>query len=663
MRWPLASAWAIAVTSATALAGVAVLWSRAPDPPSVGQAIVEGGTAVAMVVAGVLIARRRPRNAVGAVLALLGAAATIDLVAAVWAAAASAGDVGGAGWAVALLQGTWVLFFLALAWLALLFPDGRPPSPRWRAPVAVAPVAVVLILAGGLLAPETFDAPYAAVAHPVATLPAPTAGALRLVGLLLLLGTLVLAAAAIAVRARRATGVERLQMKWLAVAAPLVPLAVAAALIEALVTGDVGVVGAVALWLCILALPAAVSVAMLRHGLYDVDRLISRTLAWALLTILLAALFAAVALTVALGVGGRSAVGTGVAALAIAAAFGPLRRRLQRALDRRFDRDAFHAVASVEAFTRELRDGRAEPDGIEEVLRRALGDPGLRLFVWLPDGETHVDMAGASHPALEAGDGRSRTVVRRGEQAVAVVEHDARLDARPRLVADVLRAAALPLEVARLGGEVRRRLAEVRESRIRIVRAGYEERRRLERDLHDGAQQGLVALGMKLRRLQRRLAGADPDAGAALDEAVDELGRTVVELREIARGLRPGALDGGLRPALDELARRTPIAMRVDAPVDLVSDEVQIAAYYVACEAVANAVKHAGANRIVVQAHREDGALRVSVADDGVGGAVSVAGGGLAGLADRVAAHGGSLQLESPPGAGTRVEVVLPCAS
>ncbi len=663
MRWPLASAWAIAVTLATALAGVAVLWSRAPDPPSVGQAIVEGGTAVAMVVAGVLIARRRPRNAVGAVLALLGAAAAIDLVAAVWAAAASAGDVGGAGWAVAPLQGTWVLFFLALAWLALLFPDGRPPSPRWRAPVAVAPVAVLLILAGGLLAPETFDAPYAAVAHPVATLPAPTAGAFRLVGLLLLLGTLVLAAAAIAVRARRATGVERMQMKWLAVAAPLVPLAVAAALIEAVVTGDVGVVGAVALWLCILALPAAVSVAMLRHGLYDVDRLISRTLAWALLTILLAALFAAVALTVALGVGGRSAVGTGVAALAIAAAFGPLRRRLQRALDRRFDRDAFHAVASVEAFTRELRDGRAEPDGIEEVLRRALGDPGLRLFVWLPDGETHVDMAGASHPAFEAGDGRSLTVVRRGEQAVAVVQHDARLDARPRLVADVLRAAALPLEVARLGGEVRRRLAEVRESRIRIVRAGYEERRRLERDLHDGAQQGLVALGMKLRRLQRRLAGADPDAGAALDDAVDEIGRTVTGLREIARGLRPGALDGGLRPALEELARRTPIAMRVDAPVDLVSDEVQIAAYYVACEAVANAVKHAGANRIVVQAHREDGGLRVSVADDGVGGAVSVAGGGLAGLADRVAAHGGSLQLESPPGAGTRVEVVLPCAS
>jgi signal transduction histidine kinase len=230
-------------------------------------------------------------------------------------------------------------------------------------------------------------------------------------------------------------------------------------------------------------------------------------------------------------------------------------------------------------------------------------------------------------------------------------------------VADVLRAAALPLEVARLGGEVRRRLAEVRESRIRIVRAGYDERRRLERDLHDGAQQRLVALGMRLRRLQRRLGGADPDAGAALDGAVEEIGRTVADLREIARGLRPGALDDGLRPALDELARRTPLAMRVEAPVDGLPDDVQVAAFYVACEAVTNAVKHAGASRIDVRVHRENGDLRVSVADDGVGGAASVPGGGLAGLADRVAAHGGSLQLESAPGAGTRLEVILPCAS
>jgi signal transduction histidine kinase len=227
----------------------------------------------------------------------------------------------------------------------------------------------------------------------------------------------------------------------------------------------------------------------------------------------------------------------------------------------------------------------------------------------------------------------------------------------------VLRAAALPLEVARLGGEVRRRLAEVRESRIRIVRAGYEERRRLERNLHDGAQQRLVALGMTLRRLQRRLVGADPDAGAALDGAVDEISRTVVELREIARGLRPGALDGGLGTALDDLARRTPLAMRVEAPTGPLPDDVQVAAFYVACEAVANAVKHASASRIDVLVHREDDGLRVSVTDDGVGGAASVAGGGLAGLADRVAAHGGSLRLESPRGEGTRLEVVLPCAS
>jgi signal transduction histidine kinase len=663
VRWPLAAAWACAATSTAALAAAAIIWSRAPDPPSAGQALLEGGTAVAVVVAGLLIARRRPGNPVGAVLALLGTAAGIDLAATVWAAAASAGRVGGAGWAVTLLQGTWVLFFLAMAWLALLFPDGRPPAPRWRMPVVLAPVAAMLIWLAHLLSPDPFEAPYSAVPHPVAGVSGSAADALRWAGVGLLLTSLVLAAAAMAVRARRARGVERQQMKWLAVVAPLLPLAIAAALVESLVTGDIGAVGAVALFACVIALPAAVSVAMLRHGLYDVDRLISRTLAWGLLTILLAAIFAAVALTVALAIGGRSAVGTGVAALVIAVAFGPLRRRLQRVLDRRFDRDRFHAVASVEAFTEVLRDGRTEPEGIEEVLRRALGDPGLRLFVWLPDAETHVDMAGAPQPAPVASDGRSLTTVRRGDQAVALVQHDARLDARPLLVADVLRAAALPLEVARLGGEVRRRLAEVRESRIRIVRAGYEERRRLERNLHDGAQQRLVALGMTLRRLQRRLVGTDPDAGAALDGAVDEIARTVVELREIARGLRPGALDGGLGTALDDLARRTPLTMRVEAPTGPLPDDVQVAAFYVACEAVANAVKHASASRIDVRVHREKDDLRVSVTDDGVGGAASVAGGGLAGLADRVAAHGGSLRLESPRGKGTRLEVVLPCAS
>jgi signal transduction histidine kinase len=229
-------------------------------------------------------------------------------------------------------------------------------------------------------------------------------------------------------------------------------------------------------------------------------------------------------------------------------------------------------------------------------------------------------------------------------------------------VADVRRAAALPVEVARRRGELRGRLEEVEESRSRIVRAGYEESRRLERDLHDGAQQRLVALGMALRRLQRR-PGADPELVQGLDGAVGELGAAVRDLREIARGLRPGALDDGLGPALSELARRSPLPVGVEGPPDGLPPEIETAAYYVVLEAVTNAVKHADATRVEVCAERRNGSLVVTVADDGCGGATATASGGHAGLADRVAAHGGAMTVESPPGSGTRVEVVLPCGS
>jgi signal transduction histidine kinase len=208
---------------------------------------------------------------------------------------------------------------------------------------------------------------------------------------------------------------------------------------------------------------------------------------------------------------------------------------------------------------------------------------------------------------------------------------------------------------------VRERLEEVRESRVRIVRAGYEERRRLERDLHDGAQQRLVALGMSLRRVQRAR-GTAPEVAEAIDSAVSQVVGAVEELREIARGLRPGALDDGLGPALAELRRRTPLPMDVDAPEGRLPLEVEAAAYYVVLEAVANAVKHAEASRISVLAERRNGNLCLRVSDDGRGGADARAGGGIAGLADRISAHGGALMLESPPGGGTSLQVTLPCA-
>jgi signal transduction histidine kinase len=227
----------------------------------------------------------------------------------------------------------------------------------------------------------------------------------------------------------------------------------------------------------------------------------------------------------------------------------------------------------------------------------------------------------------------------------------------------VLTAAALSIEMARLRVEVRLQLAEVEASRVRIVEAGYEERRRLERDLHDGAQQRLVSLGVQVRRLQRTLPRTAAVLSPALDRVVDEIGAAIGDLRQIAAGVRPARLDDGLSAALADLARTAPIPVDVDVPPERVQASVEAAAYFVACEALTNAVRYASASRVSMRAVRENGTLLVSVTDDGIGGAVVRRGSGLAGLQDRVAAHGGTLEVVSPRGRGTRVEVAIPCDS
>jgi signal transduction histidine kinase len=225
-------------------------------------------------------------------------------------------------------------------------------------------------------------------------------------------------------------------------------------------------------------------------------------------------------------------------------------------------------------------------------------------------------------------------------------------------------AASLAIEIARLRLEVRLQLAEVEESRARVVRAGYEERRRLERDLHDGAQQRLVTLGIVLRRLQRSLPREAQILAPALDSAVGEIGSAIEDLRTIAAGVRPPRLDEGLAPALADLARTAPVTVVVRATDERLPAEVEAAAYFVACEAVTNAVKHASPSNVRVEAMMISGALRLVVVDDGVGGATVAGGGtGLSGLTDRVEAQGGTLLIHSPPGAGTRIEAEIPCGS
>jgi signal transduction histidine kinase len=223
--------------------------------------------------------------------------------------------------------------------------------------------------------------------------------------------------------------------------------------------------------------------------------------------------------------------------------------------------------------------------------------------------------------------------------------------------------AAVLVEMGRLRAELHAALRVVEASRSRLVRAGYEERHRLELDLHDGAQQRLVSLGMSLRIAQRHLLDGSVDVDALIDASVAEIGTAVVELRQIAHGLRPSSLDDGLGPALENLTRSSPVPVALDVDAPNLPDDVSTTCYFVASVAVANAVKHADPGAIAMTVRRTGDVVSVRVSDDGCGGAVARPGSGLAGLHDRVGALGGTFGIRTTPGAGTVVEAVLPCES
>jgi signal transduction histidine kinase len=245
---------------------------------------------------------------------------------------------------------------------------------------------------------------------------------------------------------------------------------------------------------------------------------------------------------------------------------------------------------------------------------------------------------------------------------LAVLIHDPALDQDPSLVAAGVAVTRLAIDNERLGLELGRQLEEVRASRARIVEAGDAERRRIERDLHDGIQQRLVTLAMALRRAGAR-PEADSDAALALGRGADEALVVVEEVRELARGIHPAILtEAGLKPALQSLADRSPIPVELEVRLDAgVGDTTAATTYFVASEALANVAKHAAAKTIHLSALTDGNRLTLSVVDDGVGGA-DPTGSGLRGLADRVAASGGIFTVGPAVGGGTVVSAVVPLA-
>jgi signal transduction histidine kinase len=304
------------------------------------------------------------------------------------------------------------------------------------------------------------------------------------------------------------------------------------------------------------------------------------------------------------------------------------------------------------------------PGKLRESLARTLGDPSVELAFTLPDGSGYIGLEGKPIELPGEGSGRAVTLLERGPERFGALIYDATLAEAPELVASVGAATALALENERLQAAVRAQLQEVTASRQRIVEAADAERRRVERNLHDGAQQRLMTLALALRRAKRQV-GEDTDVvDSLLAEASAELDTAVEELRELARGIHPAILTNeGLGPALESLVDRSgvPVQLRVSAAERLPAT-VEVAAYFVVSEALANAVKHARANTAAVTVERRQEKLLVEVSDDGMGGADPEGGSGLKGLADRVTALGGRLSVDSPHGRGTRVIATLPCA-
>ena len=544
-----------------------------------------------------------------------------------------------------------------------IFPTGHAASRRWR-PVVWAAVAGTVLTVIGTAFGHAADDVFRSGSNPFAV----DGEFMTIVyasGQVVFAAALVGAIASLVVRFRRSTGIERQQLKWIAYVgcalAVVGPLAIAFYFDSVAVRIAIAVV--VTLW------PIAVCVAILRYRLYDIDIIINRTLVYGLVTLSVAASY--VVTTVVLGtVAGsrRPAWVTAGATLAAVAVFRPLRRWIQDGVDRRFRKARHDALARVDDFLEELRAGRTAPDGLVPLLRDVLALPDLELYYATPgEAAGHIDDRGLS-VTLDQADGRTYSFVARGGSPLAVVAYRsvdgpavAGLAQDRRGFDEVLDRAGLAIEIARLQAEVRHQLAEVQGSRARIVAAEHAERRRLERDLHDGAQQRLVSIGLALRHAQHQV-GPSP-VSRTLEEAVDQVSRTIVDLRELANGIRPAELDNGLGDALRELATRIPVPMQVCAGDERFPTDVEATAYFIACEAVTNTVKHAAAHQLVVLAERLDGRLLVTIRDDGVGGAQPRNGSGLRGLSDRAAALGGTVQLVSPNGGGTTLMAELPCAS
>jgi len=535
--------------------------------------------------------------------------------------------------------GLWPINLVGLFALLLVFPDGPSSGPLWRALpwlYATATIGVVFSAWGS----EQVDGAIVGDPNPVQR-------AVGIISVLTIGICLVLAVACVVLRYRSSPALQREQLRWL-IAAGGVTIALLFAGWAALALG-VSVEASFSPFLLaiVLLVPVAVGTAVVRHDLFDLDRLLGQSAIWFVTLVLSAGLFGVVVLLLSELLSRYTGLVGAAAAFVTALVLLPLHRFIHGFVGRLVDRDRYVGVAAMERFAADVRAGRREPEEVEQALREAQGDPGLEVLLARPGGGW-VTMDGT--PTRKEGftlDAGGDTIAR-----IALGWESAR--ARRR-IADLAQAAWVPIEVSRLRLVLRDALTEARASRARLAEAAAQERRRLVRDLHDGAQQRIVASGLRLRLLQRDLSGR---AATEVDATIAELKATVDELRRLANGVRPSQLDDGLEAALVSVRETSPIPFALHVgELPVVDDTRTLTAYLLVSEAVTNALKHAHASHIDVSVQGEGGRLAIRVADDGMGGVPADA--PLPALRDRVLSVGGDLGVVSLPGGGTTITAVL----
>jgi signal transduction histidine kinase len=641
-------------------------------------------------IVGYVLATRLGDNPIGWLALATGACVGLDALLSSYGVYALRGGAGGrevAAVALSLDAPLWLpLVALPTTCSVLLFPDGHLPSPRWRWFAWALGIGLVVVFAAILFSPGSLaDSGFPQVQNPFGLDVIRPVLESALVVLLILPIGIVASIVSLIQRYRRAAGIERLQLRWLVSAAAVVGVVYAVVFLLSLneewggatTPGWLAVLQTVAITSFAL-IPIAIGVSVLRYRLYDIDVVINRAVLFAALGAFITAVYVAIVVGIGTLIGSRTApVLSAAAAAAVAVAFQPARRRAQRLADRLVYGERATPYEVLAEFSDRLGNAYATDDLLPRMARtlaEATGAARADVYVrvgdelrpdaaWPPDARPDVGIpVGGAAPAPSAS--TALELVRHQDEVLGAVSV-AKKPGEPvtpteaRLVRDLAAQAGLVLRNVRL-------IEELRASRQRLVSAQDAERRKLERNLHDGAQQQLVALAVQLKVLDD-LTQRDPEGAHALVESLQGAAADALDnLRDLARGIYPPLLaDKGLIAALESQARKAPLPVTVEgAAIGRYPQDVEAAVYFCSLEALQNTVKYAEATSASVRIAQRDGVLRFEVRDDGKGfdSSVTGRGTGLQGISDRVAAMGGATTVMAAPGKGTTVagEIPLP---